>query len=439
LKSLAILLVALGTLPLGAQDASTAAQTAPPVETTPNSSGNPLSLVGEFLGTNYANVFGFVNGMYDSSQSLVSGGKNSSGGFGLDLGGGVQVSHPFRRSYISLNYRGDYRNYNSQSIGSGTSQYLALDYSMRLSKRWSLSLAESAGISLYGTAFYGSLANPGYSYSTNPFSPSTRFLSSSIFASYQATHRWSYTLGGSFFLNRYNYPGAFGSTGGFETASASYQFTNRTSGSITYSHDDFYFQHAAGESHINGIYASGNHSFPNRWNIFGSFGMTQAQNQGTIRLPIEFIFNGVPVTGYAIGHYKTSNWIPTLSGGASKAYRNYTISASAGRGVTPGNGTILTSSNTYFGGFASRSFRNSNLGGGAFYSHISSISNTVSSAYTQSAFTVSYSRLVLRHVSASGAYGYYRYGTLQQIGAISDNRFSFGISVSSRNVPLTLF
>ena len=170
------------------------------------------SLAGEFFHGDFVNYYGFASGIFDTTQTTLNSSNNISGG--ISVGGGVTVSKQLSNGIFSLNYRGDYRNYTSggSSNSSGTDQYLNLIYSRRLGHRWALSLQEGAGILLYNQGFYTALS-PNGGTQTNPFSPSSRFLSSSAYLSYRQTARLTYTFGGSFFLNRYSYPGAIGSTG----------------------------------------------------------------------------------------------------------------------------------------------------------------------------------------------------------------------------------
>ena len=143
--------------------------------------------------------------------------------------------------------------------------------------------------------------------------------------------------------------------------------------------------------------------------------------------------------GYVVGHYDQTREIPTVQGGIHHHFRSFDVSANAGRGVNPGNGTYLTSSNTYFGGYISKALRKSVVSGNAYYSRVSSIANAVSQSYSQNSIIASYSRLVLPHLSVYGNYQYLRYGQLLQYSSIVDNRFIFGVSFSSKSIPLTIF
>lgn len=405
-------------------------------------SGNPntfTSLAGQFFAGDFFNATGFFNGVYDSvSQTLQS---QRGGGTGYTVGGGVSASKTFSDAALSLSYRGEYRDYPSGSLGNGTNQSLNFVYSKRLGQRWTLSLSQSAGMLLYGGGYFSSLANSGGGVPTNPFSPSTRFLQSSAYLTYRQTRRLSYTFGGNFFLSRYSYAGATGTNGATFSGSAEYQLTARTKVGGTYSHDNYFYQHGAGSSLIDGGFANISHVFGRSWNVRGAVGVTRAHTQGTITLPVQIIIPGQgTIIGYQTGNYNTTKFVPTLQAGLDHRIGKYMIGASAGRGVNPGNGTFLTSTHTSAGGFVSRALgRTGSLSVNAYFSKMTSIANTIAQSYSQSYTNFSYSRIVISHVSANFSYSLNRYGSLLSYGSRNDNRFSAGLSFSTKNVPFTLF
>ena len=142
---------------------------------------------------------------------------------------------------------------------------------------------------------------------------------------------------------------------------------------------------------------------------------------------------------YLVGPYNNVSEVPTVQGSVSHHFRSFNLSASAGRGVNPGNGTYLTSDNTYFGGVVSRGFRKSVVSVNAYYSRVTSIANTVSQAYSSDNLTASYSRILLPHLSAYATYQYLRYGALLNYSSTGDNRFIFGLALSSKSIPLTIY
>ncbi len=395
------------------------------------------SLAGQFFNGDYFNFFGFMDGVYDSTQQTLQ--TNQRGGPGFDIGGGVTGSKTFSTSVLSLSYRGEFRDYSSGFGGNGTNQYLSVLYTKRLSARWTLSFNESAGILFYSNAYFGTLGSNGGAVETNPFSSTSRFLSSGVNASYRQSQRLTYTVSGNFFLNRYNYGGAIGSTGGVESVSATYALTARTSFGGTYSHDNFYYQHAAGNSQIDGVFGTVAHTFGKNWVAHVSAGYTRVHSAGIIDIPVSVILGGQNVIGYEVGAYNTITHVPTIVGNLSHSFGRFTLGASGGHSVNPGNGTYLTSSNTFFGGVISRSFRKSSLNATFNYSDLTSISNTIAQGYKGTFITTTYSRILIPHMSGYVGYQYQRYGALLAYGSSSLNRIIAGINFSSKNIPMTQF
>ncbi len=439
LRKFFVLLFILGSS-LGCFTAWAQDQTTPPAPVESGPRLNALtSLAGTFFNGDYFNFYGFVDGVYDSTQQTLQN-NNNQGGAGFSIGGGVTGTKTFSSSVLSVNYRGEYRDYASGFSGNGTDQYLTLLYTKRFGRRWTISLDESAGILFYSNAYFGNLSpGGGGGVQTNPFSPTTRFLMSGITASYRQTQRLTYTVTGNFFLNRYSYPGSIGSTGGIVSASAIYQLTSRTSFGGTYSHDEFVFQHGQGNTHVDGGYANVSHRFGRTWLANASFGYTRAHSVGIITIPVQVIIGGQPVTGYVTGPYDTVRYVPTYTGNLSHTVGHFTLAVNGGHSVNPGNGTYLTSANTFFGGVVSRSFPKSSLSASFTYSRLQSIANQVSSSYGQFFMNASYSRILYPHVSAYVAYQYDRYNALLQFGSSSLNRIIVGLNFSTKNVPMVQF
>jgi hypothetical protein len=436
LKKFIFLLFSFGCLTAIGQE-TTAPSPDNPVQ--PNVRNNTLtSLAGELFNSDFFNIYAYGDGVYDSTQQTL--GSSSTGGAGFSVGGGITGSKTFGSAILSVNYRGDFRDYSTSFGSNGTDQYLSLIYTKRLSRRWTISFVETGGILFYGNAYYSTLTPGSGSVDTNPFSPTTRFLSSGVTASYRQTARLTYSVTGDFYLNRYSYPGAIGSTGGVFSGSAMYQLTPRTSVGVTYSHDNFYFQQNAGSTTVDGGFLTMKYKFGRNWEAYGSGGVTRAHSQGIITIPVEVIVGGQPVTGYAIGNYDTVKLIPTFTGGVTHRLGSFNLAANAGHSVNPGNGTYLTSSNTFFGGVISRSVgKQSTFSASVTYSRLSSIANQISQSYSQTFLTASYSRILVPHVSCYFAYQYDRYGSLLGYGSSSLNRILVGFAFSTKNVPMTQF
>ncbi len=430
MKQVLVLLCAFGPVIALAQ---TPASAPPPAI---GAASRATSLVSSFFGGDFFNATAFFDGIYDTTQQAVN--APNTGGAGFDVGGSVSGSKSFSNASLSLTYRGEYRDYAPSFGGKGSNQYLNLIYTKRLGIRWTISFRTNAGVTSYGTSSYS--FNPSDAALNNPLSTSTRFLSSGVTLAYRQTQRLSYIFSGDFFLNRYNYSGATGATGGIFSGSISYELTPRTTLGLTYSHDQIWYQFGAGNSEIDGVFLNGSHKFGQTWVVDLSAGASRVHTQGLFREPVQLVVDGQTVSGIVVTPYNTTKVVPTVRGSVSKRIGQFSLRATASRGVNPGNGTYLTSSTTMIMGYASRNFGHvSTLTVAGGYSTLQSIANTISQGYTQDNLTVHYSRLLFPHISTYGAYSYLRYGSLLGFGGRIDNRFTFGVSFSTKSVPMTLF
>jgi hypothetical protein len=393
------------------------------------------SIAGQFLRGDFFNYSLFASGLFDSGfqSSGVTG--------GFSLGGGISAAKTFSSSSLALNYHGDYRNYSSGFQGTGTNQYLSLIYSHRLGRRWVVTLQEGGGILFYNNPSFGTSQQAGGGFLPNPSSPTSRFLESSVYVSYQQSARLSYVIGGTFMLSRYSYAGAFGVNGGLFTASAIYKLSARTSVGGTYSRDYYHYLHGAGDSNINGGYLNLTHVFGRGWNTFVSGGVTYVHAKGQIVTPLQIVIPGDgTITVGVITPYDTTSTVPTIQAGVRHAFGKYNVGFSGGHGVNPGNGTYLTSSHTFFSGSVSRNLaQHSVLAANMNFSTMKSISFTIDQNYSQSYISLSYSRVLTPHLSAFVSYNYSKYGSVQNASGIADNRVMVGISYNSHNIPFTFF
>ncbi len=404
---------------------------------------NPLvTLASEFFEHDYVNVYAYGDGVLDTNNPIVTntGQVRNSLGTGFDIGGGVTLSHGFKNAQLSLSYQGAYRDYQSSYYSSGTTQSFGLGYTKRLTRHLSINVGASGGIFLYGGTFFtGELGNIA-PVVTSPFSPETRYLGASVGMTYQQTRRLSYSVYGSYFLTRYNYAGAIGSAGAAGGASVNYRLTARDTVSVVYSHSYFSFQRNAGQSYADQIGASYSHAFSNHWYVSLFGGAARNVANGTVEVPVTLLVGGQAIGGYVLGTYNQTTFLPSFSGSVSHSFRRSVFSASAGEGIAgSGNGYYLASRDIYANGVYSYSLHGQNISFGGTVYRLTSVANTVSSAYDSAVFSANYGRQLFRHVGMFVRYDYTHYGALRPYSGVSDNRISFGMSFSTRNIPLTLF
>lgn len=400
---------------------------------------NPFTLASGMLQHNFVNIYAFGNGAYDTNALVLSNGSTG-GSVGYAVGGGVQISHLWRTSSLGLSYSGSYQHYNSSFFINGPTQNLSLGYTKQFSKRWIMSLSEAAGIYLYGESYYSTQATNTNPVVTNPFATQTRYESSSISMTYRQTRRLSYVISGRYSLYRYNGPGGIGANDAGGSFGFEYELTGRTTLGGTYSYSYFRYQRDAGQDHLNGFYGTVSHMFSRRWTGSASAGVVRSSAQGNIDVPIT-ILTGQQQTlvGYEIGSYRNQSWVPSVEASLTHLYRRASVSISGGQGVSSGNGVYLASKNRYIGGVFSYNMRNSVFSLAAFYNQLSSIANSVDRSYSSGSFSAGYGHNLWRYVAANFRYEFIEYGGVGSFGGRSDNHFTFGLSFSTKDIPLTLY
>ena len=404
-------------------------------------SNNPIvTLASQFLEHDFFNFFLFANGVYDSEPLTINGRSVNEGGLGFDGGGGAEAVKHFRNGFVSLSYRGDYRDYESSFYPSGTSQTLTLSVEKALTRRWTFSYFADGGIFLFGGTYFGAAPSEINNVQTNPFSTESKFLATGIAMTYRQTRRLSYVVNGTFYLNRYNIAGAIGSTGVTGSGSVLYRTTARTTVGGTYSHTYFTYQGGSGQANADTFVGTISHSFLGHWYASASAGVTRTDSSGIVRSPVLFLIGNNLVPGFVLGRYNTVRTFPSFQGTLSRPLRRSALTISGGQGIASGNGAFLASRNDFLNGYYSwRQSLRANLSFGGGYTHLTSVANNVAFSYSSGSFTAQYAYNVMRHLGANARYDYIRYGNFGTVGSREDNRLTFGIYFTSQSVPLTLF
>lgn len=402
---------------------------------------SPVSLADQFFDNNYFNYYLFANGVYDTYAPLLNstGQSSNNGAFGYSIGGGVTGTHKFRRSVLSLSYLGSYQDYKSSLFSSGTNQNLNLTYSQRLSRRWTLSIAVGAGILFYGNGYFGSQPTSATNVQANPFGSQTRFVSSSVSARYNFTRRMSLSLTGFFGLQRYSFPGSIGNTGGGGDVGLQYRITARTTVSGDYSRSYYKYQGSAGDANIDNVSLSIYHMLPRHWIVSASGGISHTNTTGVIAIPLSLITGQQGVGGYVLGRYNATAYLPSFSGTVTHNMRHSSFNFSGGQSVASGNGYYLASRNQFINGGYSRALYRSFISAGMNYYRLKSVANAVQTTYNGFSAGAGYGYTVTKHISANFRYDYLRYGNLAPLPSVADNRLSFGVSFSSKSIPLTFY
>ena len=431
MRSVFLFCIAAATLAAQAQDADS-------VNNTRN-----ITAASEFFDHDFVNVFAFANGVWDSRVPIFNPNSNVEGfnsGLGWEAGGGLIMTHTFKDGGITINYRGSYRDYQSAGSNGGQQQTLTLAYDKRLNRHWSFGTNISGAILTYGTSYYSASSIASFT-AGNPNATESRFVNAGVSLTYEQTRRLSYVFTGSFLLNSYNSKTgtAVDARGGSGGASALYRLTARTTIGATYSRTYFAYSQNAGTSNIDMAALTLSHRFPDHWQIDLSAGVNHVKSSGTITIPITLLFGTTVLTGYETGPYNRTIYTPVFQGVLTHTFRRSSASVSGGQSVMSGNGLFLTSRDQFVNGAFSFSTRRTNVSFGGNWARLDSLANSISQAYTYYGASGSVGVNLVRYVSANLRYDFLHYDGLFNTSSLSEQRVSFGLSLSSKSVPLTLF
>lgn len=412
-----------------------------------------VTAASQFFDHDFVNFYAFANGVLNTN---LPAGENSSGqqtfghALGWESGGGVTLMHSFKDGGISLNYAGSYHDYNYPNTSAATSQQqtLSLGYSKRFNRHWSLSANVSGGILGFGSSFYSGSSllstTPG-----NPYSEESRFGNVGLNLTYAQTRRLSYVFSGSFFYNGYvtpasiannplsNPPSVRGLSGG---VSVLYRLTARTTVGGTYSHSYYHYSGRVGTTDVDSGSLTLSHQFQDHWQLDLSAGGNHSASSGIAVTPIAFQFGGVTYLAYCECPYNRTVTSPAYNAVLTHYVRHASISFSGGQSILAGNGIYLTSRDEFASAIVSYSLAHSNISFGGNYSRLSSVSAAdLSQTFGYYGTSASFGTRIVSHVSGNARWDLIHYDNIFSSNGLTENRFSFGISVSTQSVPLTLF
>jgi hypothetical protein len=300
--------------------------------------------------------------------------------FGHSLRWSLTGRHFWKHDQIGLDYAGNQNNYAKNSSYNGSNQSLNLDYTHEFSRTLFLNLIESG--SIYSTSY--SLENPLGAPGVTPanldlqaspavqvFDQGTKQFTSMADLTWKKTARLSFNLGGGFFVverqgyqslgsaGAGGYPGLFGNTGYQARADVTYRYTRKMTVGAYYSFTNYVFTHHIDVSNSNTVGAIVSYAFGRTMQLRLRTGVSQVQNLGYNTVPVDPVVALLTGRNFGIVDAYTSRWSPDASAELVKDFgRQRSMNFSYARGISPGNGLQLTSSQENItGGFSMRLFR----------------------------------------------------------------------------------
>jgi hypothetical protein len=393
-----------------------------------------------------------VNAVYDSNLvATPTAGQPvnaQQGSYGVESRATLFGVHRFKRSSLGISYTGNYLRFNSD-LYSGTTQTLQLSYDQQLSKKLALRYFLSAGTSNlpYGAGVAGgqlvnaNLIDPNLTAvpTQEIFNIRTNFIQGGAGFLYQVNHRLSFQLMATGSGVRRDLKELGGLNGYSGSADVSYRASKRSTFSVTYSFSHYEFPGAFGASDIMSFGGGYQRAVGRDWQLGFTGSVTRVESLGLTRIALDPIVASLLGETSGVEAFYAKNYLPGLNANITRRMRKGTLTFSAARFISPGNGLFLTSqNNAYNAAYSYTGLRNWSLYASAGYSQLSSLTRTAGQ-YTGVTVGLGASHAIYRtlHFTANLAYRdqFISSSTFKHNG----ERVSAGLAWSPRPLPLVIW
>jgi hypothetical protein len=292
-----------------------------------------------------------LSGVYDTGLTAVSvdatGKIPQTDDYGAEVGFGAVGSKRWRRTALSIDYRGSLRKYSSASYYDGSDHMLSLSVTRQLPGRLTLILREAAGS--YARSF-------GFASGYAPFDPAiagvpanelfdsrTTYLSSMANLRFQKSAKLSFGVGGSGTIVRRRSGALVGSTGWSTNADVSYRISRSVSLGADYSFGHTAFTKAFGSSDIHSAGFNATFRLGRRWELGLRAGGARVAMQSLVRIDFDPVVAAIVGQSSAIVVSRNTYIIPSSGANLSRAFRRSLFSIDYRNEPTTGNGVYTTS------------------------------------------------------------------------------------------------
>jgi hypothetical protein len=328
--------------------------------------------------------------------------------------------HFWKKDQVGLNYTGSYTDYFGASAYNGFNQTMNLDYGHEFSRHLLLNLVETGSILSSNYTLQNPLTAPGVSVANLSLSASPGFqaldsrirqFQSSSTLTWEKTSRLSFSLGGGFFAVSFAGGPQLSNNVGYQSqADVNYRYTSRTTIGAYYSFTDYTYTKHESVSNTHTVGAIYSYAFNRATQLRLRAGVARVESLGFNVVPIDPAF--AVLLGETSGIVDTyrRNYISDISAQFVRDFgRSKTANISYARGIAPGNGVILTSTQELIsGGFSATLFRRFTLSLSAGRSTLTSQSQNTGS-YTSNYAGLRFSRSLPHGATASLGFDYRTY------------------------------
>jgi hypothetical protein len=370
----------------------------------------------------------------------------SASAYYMSLGWGVSGTHLWRHTKVGLDYNGSLQHNFRQSFYDSINQNILLSVTHQLSRRTTLTLAESAGMFTQLGRFVGMpdtvLFDPSTAYipRTDFFDNRTFYVSSTAGLTMRKTARLSFSIAGIGFLTRRRSSALAGVVAVGAQGDMQYRLSRRSTVGFSYQYQRYKFTRVFGSSdaHLAAVSYSLGISQYLEFSAFAGGARIETSFLQTVPLdPVIAALLGINNTNL-VSHQ--SQWGPALGGRLARRFRTGVAYVSAGHSITPGNGLFLTSFQTSIaGGYSYTGLRKWSCSIGAEHDRARSLGNIVGE-YNTTTGNASASRQIYRMLHFVATYSARSYGSADYSGY---NRIiqtvAVGIGFAPGDVPIRMW
>lgn len=277
----------------------------------------------------------------DSTGNLIQANQ-----LGAIVSAGVYGSKGWRKQQFGGGYVGGYTHYPSNQYFNGTDQFLHLNYTLQVSKRYMLTLRQVGGISnrpnAQSTLFQ---LDPTYYYipQSEIFDNRTFFATSLADLTIRLSPRVSANLGGDFFTNRRRSSSLFASTGTRARGDMAYRLSRNSTIAAYYNFNNWNFTGLFGGTDIHSIGIAYSLRLGRNWEVLTQVAGSRLESQSLTRVPVDPAIQAIVGSGFVTEAFYGVTYMPQVNGSISRRISRGHLNIRGSHGVSPGNGVILTS------------------------------------------------------------------------------------------------
>lgn len=353
---------------------------------------------------------------------------------GVSLNYSLVGEKVYQKDVFSLTFNGFAYHYFNASTYDGSSNALAMTWRHQMSKHLSFGVQVSAtefnqnNLILSGADYI----NTGAGTTLVTTTPATAAFDGRVVSfytqgslTYRVNARLSFNLSGGGFLTRLASTSLYGDTGYQASGDVAYRLTRQTTVGAYYDYTHFDYVGLFGETNVNTVGVTYSIAFSPRTELMTRIGGSRAEISTLTALPLNPLLSLLFGTTAVPEAVHQISYAPDLNAQLRHKERALTYSLAYARGITPGNGLILTSSRqTMSGGIDGKFLRTWSFNLTSGYDALNSIGPGNNERYTSVFGAANVYRRLIKSVDWHARFDYHHYlfdntGFLQNVYILS--------------------